>query len=38
VLLEGPDAPKANGCFFVDYGDVRPYRHTGGPRDHRDSI
>lgn len=38
VLLEGPTAPKASGFFFVDYGDVRPYRPAGDPRDHRDWI
>ena len=38
VLLEGPDAPRASGFFFVDYGDVRPYRPAGDPRDHRDWI
>jgi hemolysin activation/secretion protein len=38
VLLEGPDAPKASGFFFIDYGEVRPHRPAGDPRDHRDWI
>lgn len=38
TLPDGPPAFKASGFFFVDYGDVRPYRPSGDPRDHRDWI
>lgn len=38
-LLEGEaSGPQASGFFFVDYGQVRPFRPVGDPRDDKDSI
>lgn len=37
-VVEGEGAPQASGFFFLDYGQARPFRPVGDPRDDKDSI